>query len=124
MKTIINCLLFVCLFSCQTKAQPSVNDNKINITSFNVYEKDNKIFINWATDGTASVNYWEVQRSTNGTEFSTIAMVLGPDPRQQGDNYQYMEKVKDSKVTVVYYRLCHIDTNGKEIFSEIKQLTK
>jgi trimeric autotransporter adhesin len=100
------------------------NNRNINITNFTAHAKDAKIVIDWATDAAAATNYWEVQRSTDGTQFSAIALVLGADPRQEGDRYQYMEKIKDTKSTTAYYRLRHIGADGKEQLSNIIQLAK
>lgn len=101
------------------------NNNKtINITNFTVYAKEAKIVIDWATDGTSATNYWEIQRSSDGVQFATIALVLGPDPRQTGDKYQAADKLKDSKGLPAYYRLRHIGTDGKEQLSNIIQLAK
>ena len=100
-------------------AQPILHDQAITITNFTVYEKDAKLIVEWATDGTVATNYWQVQISNDGTQFSTIAVVLGPDPRQQGDRYQYVEKVKAGRDVTRYYRLRHVDVNGNEQVSKV-----
>jgi hypothetical protein len=57
-------------------------------------------------------------------QFSTIAIVLGNDPLQQGDSYAYKQKIKSKEDIILYYRLCHIDANGNEEFSEILRPAK
>jgi hypothetical protein len=99
-----------------------INNKTINITNFTVYAKEAKILVDWATDGASSTNYWEVQRSTDGVQFATVALVLGPDPAQEGDKYR--AAVKDNKITTAYYRLRHIGTDGKEQVSNTIQLAK
>jgi hypothetical protein len=106
------------------KAQNSTDSKTIQITNFTAHAKEAKILIDWATDGAAATNYWEVQRSTDGIQFTAIALVLGPDPRQDGDKYQALDKVRDHKNGAVYYRLRHIGTDGKEQFSNIIQLAR
>ena len=98
------------------------NNSFINITNFTAHEKGNKLFIDWATDGTVPTNYFEVQRSNDGKVFSTVAIVLGPDPQQAGDKYQYMEKVKNVISQPVYFRLKHISTNGEIQLTKIIQM--
>ena len=108
-----------------SKAQQSVCDQKtISITNFKVYENNTQLIIDWATDGTVETNFWQVQSSTDGKKFSTIALVFGPDPRQQGDRYQYKGKVKDATVCKTYYKVCPVDAKGQEINTEIKQPAK
>jgi trimeric autotransporter adhesin len=125
MKKITYMIVLALVITTGTNAQTAVTSNKnINITNFTVYAKDAKIVIDWATDAAAATNYWEVQRSTDGTQFSAIALVLGADPRQEGDKYQYMEKLKDTKNATAYYRLRHIGADGKEQLSNIIQPAK
>jgi trimeric autotransporter adhesin len=125
MKKIIYLVVLAMAITLNSNAQSTAAGSKnINITNFTVYAKEAKIVIDWSTDGTAATNYWEVQRSTDGVQFSAIALVLGADPRQDGDKYQYMEKVKDSKTTTAYYRLRHIGADGKEQLSNIIQPAK
>lgn len=92
---------------------------KIKITNFNVYEKNDQLFIDWATDGTVAANYWELQSSTDGKQFKTFALVFGPDPRQQGDRYQFKGKIRNADGTELIYRVCPVDSNEKEIITEI-----
>ncbi len=119
MKKIIYLLVLVILTSNTIKAQ-----NEIKITNFNVYTKDSKLIIDWATDGNVATNYWQVQHSPDGVQFTTIAYVLGPDPKQSGDHYEYVEKVKAKKPVYKYYRLMHIDSDGIVMTSEIKSTAK
>ena len=107
------------------KAQQSVSDQKIiTITNFKVYENNTQLIIDWSTDGLVETNYWQVQSSTDCEKFSTIALVFGPDPRQQGDRYQYKGKIKDATVCKTYYKVCPVDAKGQEINTEIKQPAK
>ena len=112
-------LLFTTLICRAVSAQPALRDQTITITNFTVYEKDAKLIVEWATDGAVATNYWQVQISEDGKQFSTIALVLGPDPRQQGDRYQYMEKVKAGRDASKFYRLRHVDVNGNEQISKV-----
>jgi hypothetical protein len=104
----------------------SKNDNTppVAITNFLIYEKDARRIIEWAIDGKEEANYWKVQRSSDKVQFSTIALILGSDPKQAGNVYQYREKISNGKATKYYYRLCHVDVNGNEQFSEILEKAK
>jgi hypothetical protein len=112
-------ILFTGLVFQGAKGQPVLHDQTITVTNFIVYEKDATLFVEWATDGAVPTNYWQVQVSDDGIQFSTFAVVLGPDPRQQGDRYQYMEKIKKGRDATKYYRLRHVDVNGNEQISKI-----
>ena len=94
----------------------------VNITNFTAGKKENKVIIKWSTDGTVPTNYFEVQRSDDGNSFKTIALVLGPDPRQTGDNYEYAETMQTKTTKPVYFRLCHVNANGNEQITKMIQL--
>ena len=125
-KKMIYLVMITVFISGNIQAQEAVNGQKIiTITTFKVYENNAQLVIDWSTDGRVETNYWQVQSSTDGQKFSTIALVFGPDPRQKGDNYQYKGKIKDaSDGTETYYRVTPVDAKGQEISTEIVQSVK
>jgi hypothetical protein len=115
------------LICSQAYGQPSARvpqlTNTINITSFTVYAKEYRLSINWSTDGSVPTNVFEVQQSSDGQNFTTIALVLGPDPKQQGDRYTVSHLIKDKKGSLKYYfRLRHLSTEGIEQISDVVEL--
>lgn len=124
MKYLICMVLFTAPISKGATAQPALQDQNITITNFNVYEKDTKLVVEWATDGAIATDYWQVQLSDDGKAFTTIAMVLGPDPLQPGDRYQYKEKIKAGRDASKFYRLRHVDVNGNEQISKVADPAK
>jgi len=122
-KIIIGLLLAIAAYNSQAQTnnnQAQINNN-INITKLTANEKDNKLSIKWSTDGKVATNYFEVQQSEDGTEFRTIALVLGPDPCSNEDDYKYSQKVKKGS-KAAYFRIKHVDTNWNEQLSKIIQL--
>ena len=117
----INRLLIILSILFGTVKEGVAQNSPIKIIKFNVYAKEAKLFIEWSTDGAVPTNIWEVQSSTNGKDFSTIALILGPDPAKHGDQYQYKEPIKSNRVPARFYRLRHLDSAGKEQISEIIQ---
>ena len=115
-------VLVITLLSCSGKAQPAA-PQKITISNFKVYEKDTKQVVEWNTATGDETNTWQVQCSTDGTTFTTVAIVLGDDPKQPG-HYRYAEKIKQGSSLKKYYRLCHIGIDGSNELSEIIQPAK
>ncbi len=104
-----------------THAQQIVQ-NKIEITSFRVVKDQNKVAINWATDKNSQTNYFEVEKSSDGKNFKTIAYVLGADPAKTDcECFGCFDKIT-GKVKESYYRLKHVNTDGNVQFSEVKML--
>jgi hypothetical protein len=98
--------------------------SKINFSKLQVSTDKKKVFISWSTDNTIATNYFEIQKSNDGINFKTVALVLGPDPRQSGDSYSCFENYPGKNDRNSYYRLKHIDTNGVEQLSETMILAK
>jgi hypothetical protein len=124
MKKLIYLVALICVSAFNINAQTTGIRQKPTITSFTVNVKETKISLNWTTDGSVATNYWEVQRSQDGIQFTTIALVLGSDPKQSGDAYKFFERISDCKAPVVYYRLRHIDTLGNEMISDTVKVIK
>ncbi|MGC4103316.1 hypothetical protein [Ferruginibacter sp.] len=119
MKRKIN-LVIAAAFIITTAFSQQKNKNvPIVINKLTIYENKSQLIIHWSTEGDSASNVWQVQRSADAKQFTTIAIVLGNDPTQPGNAYAYKEKLKRRKATKYYYRLCHIDTKGEQQFSEI-----
>jgi len=113
-------VLFLFL-SFNVKAQKDAS-GQIKITKFEVVKEQNKVLIEWSTDKTSETNYFQVEKSSDGKNFKTVAYVLGADPTKTdcecfGCFDKVTGKAKDS-----YYRLKHVNTNGDVQFSEVKML--
>ena len=104
------------------KSQSSQVHN-INVMNFSVTNVDNEVEVSWATEKSVAANYFEVEKSSDGKEFKTVAVVMGPDPtRTSCDCYWCVDKI-NTKTKTLYYRLKHIDTNGGVELSRIKMIT-
>jgi hypothetical protein len=117
-KNLLTFFLPIIIFSVSSV---TAQTNKINVTDFTVSAKQQKVIIDWKTDG-AMVNYFAIQKSADGINYKTIALVLGPDPKQKNcDCYGSYDK-NVSKTSKQYYRLVHIAADGTEQFTEAKLL--
>ena len=97
-------------------------NSTINVTTFKIFVKEQKVIIDWKTDGATATNYFAIQKSIDGINYKTVALVLGPDPKQKnGDCYGCSDKISEA-AKPSYYRLVHIDTDGNEQITEAKLL--
>lgn len=114
-------LIILSMITLAGMSQDKRDTKNINYTSFTVITKQHKVQLEWTTDNSVSTNYFEVQKSSDGKNFKTIALVLGPDPKKPGcDCYGCFDK--QVQKTNAYYRLKHIDANGTAQLSEPKLL--
>jgi len=121
---LVSAFLSLLILSVSVNAQKHA-DNAIKFTNFSVSSNNKKVVIDWATDNKVPVNYFEIQKSEDGKNFKTIALILGPDPQQPAcDCYGCFDKITAKSSQTFYYRLKHVAVNGEEQLSETKLLSK
>jgi len=78
------------------------------------------VFINWRTSQEQNNNYFTVERSTNGQDFTSIAQVQGTNIFT-GSSYNY----EDIGLTsgTFFYRLSQTDLNGRRTYYDTKKIT-
>lgn len=118
----IFCLFIITAFS---NAQTVQNENawladpisSKNISLLGNINKNKKVTLNWTVAENESINNFEIERSTNGRDFKTIAVFLTSE-NNGIENYLFYETVKTGKVM---YRLKIITKqNGMAYSSVIK----
>jgi hypothetical protein len=89
----------------------------VDLVSFSASIVAKTITLVWST-ATELNNYgFEIQRSTEGTEFYSVGFVNGYGTTTKQQNYSYSDKnLEDGKY---YYRLKQIDYNGSYEYSDI-----
>jgi hypothetical protein len=90
----------------------------VKYASFDAVANDNKVTLKWITEDEVNNDHFEVERSFDGINFTTIGLVL--DGFANGNRKTYMFKDNAAELqtkTVVYYRLKQIDNNGKAIYT-------
>jgi len=76
-----------------------------SITSFKANISDGKSILNWTTNANNGTEYFEVQRSLDGSNFTTVARILTqPSDGPVGD-YSFREDISAFKTPYVFYRL-------------------
>lgn len=114
-------VIFLVVLTIGSKSQ-NVQTGHIIMTEFNVVKDGNRVEINWTTDKKEATNYFEVEKSGDGRDFKTVAVVMGPDPSKKDcDCYGCFDKI-NARSEVIYYRVKHVDSNGVVDFSSVKMI--
>jgi len=120
--TVVSLSIILTLAHNKGIGQTTIDSGSVQVayTSFSVNTGARGIVIDWSVADPGKANYFEIQRSTDGKEFRTVAMVMGPDPRQvSGNQYECIDRsVKKSKK--YYYRLKHVAVDGEAEISPVK----
>jgi hypothetical protein len=78
--------------------------------------KNNKVTLNWTVADNEIANIFEIERSFNGRDFTTVAIVFASG-KMNTENYMYYETVTDNDK--VMYRLKMIDKDREVNYSKI-----
>ncbi len=90
----------------------------VTLSSFTLAVKENKrVELNWKTESEIDCNYFSVERSENGSNFSSIGKVEGHATSDQPHNYELVDY--KPYCTNSYYRLRQVDFSNEEHYSNI-----
>ncbi|RYU77724.1 choice-of-anchor D domain-containing protein [Hymenobacter persicinus] len=96
---------------------PASVDNPlpVELTRFSAAWQADGVQVKWATASEKNNARFEVQRSADGKEFSTIATVQGQGQSTRAHAYAFLDR--QPLTTVAYYRLRQVDFDGKASLS-------
>jgi len=89
----------------------------IELISFTGKYINNEILLEWSTLSEINNDYFSIEHSTNGYNFSEIGIVLGNGNSSIQNDYSFIHN--NYKNTHNYYRLKQIDYDGSFTYSEI-----
>lgn len=97
----------------------------IAYTNFTAIKKDQNALVSWTVQNQdANSDYFNIERSLNGTDFTTIGRAEVNQGAGSSVSYQYT----DLNITtlksqgIIYYRLKSTDKNGSFVYSAIKDV--
>lgn len=89
----------------------------VSLTSFTAVPQGKAVAVEWTTATELNNAGFEVQRSTNGLDFTTLARVDGAGNSQLANSYRYLDAAP--LATLAYYRLQQTDFDGKTVYSPV-----
>lgn len=90
----------------------------VELISFNAFRSSNEVFLQWATATEVNNLGFEVQRSTDGINFTAIDFIEGAGTTTSEKNYQYTDGTVNNYFDYTY-RLKQIDLDGQISFSGV-----
>jgi hypothetical protein len=84
----------------------------VELTYFKAIPDNGRVNINWETASQVNCDYFSVERSTDGSNFSSIAQVKGKGNSSQSDAYAYADESAPEGTS--YYRLTEVDFDGSK----------
>lgn len=88
----------------------------VELTLFYAEQKDNSVYLTWETASEINNRGFEIERKTEGAEYSSIAFIAGKGSSTQKQKYTFTDTPDaDANYT---YRLKQVDFDGRFSYSE------
>ena len=112
----------------QTTIAPFTSPSPLSTTSISItparlisvdgHIRDNKIILDWVVGQNETADQFEVEKSMDGKNFTTAALVFGTDLPATG-SYQFYEKAGNQKVS---YRIKLINKDRQTAYSAVVEI--
>ncbi len=96
----------------------------VKLLSFTGAYKNNTTYLNWATENQVNFSYYDIERSADGTNFSSIGLKSATGNSSSKESYQFNDDLTSFSGSTYYYRLKMIDTDGNFKYSNIIMIRK
>ncbi len=104
-------------------ARYSLSTFPLNLLTFTAKRANNTNLLNWTTAQEVNADRFEIERSSNGKEFSKIGIVSSQLSAGSIHKYSYTDNSPLTTAHSLYYRLKMLDRDGQFTYSPIRQLT-
>lgn len=88
----------------------ATNPLPVELLSFNAKCLNNDISINWTTASELNNSYFDLEKSTDGNDFSLLKRITGSGTVNSLSHYEYIDR--SAEKTKLFYRLKQTDFNG------------
>lgn len=95
----------------------------IKLISFNGIYRNQTTLLNWTVDNEYNFDKFEIQRSANGSDFTSVGMQPGSGSSNKTD-YQFNDDLSLVNGNFFYYRLRMVDIDGSAKYSNIIMIRK
>ena len=90
----------------------------VTFTAFYTVLSGTKVQLHWSTAQEINNHHFELERSTNGQKWNTVAVVRGAGTSYVQNKYTYTDKNVSEEM--VYYRIRQIDVTGHSQYSSLR----
>ncbi len=94
----------------------------VELLSFSASVAANVVTLNWSTATELNNFGFEIERSSDKTNWRTIGFKEGKGTTSEPQQYSYSDKLSDITSSRLYYRLKQLDYNGSFEYSEIVEV--
>jgi hypothetical protein len=93
----------------------------IELKEFELHPIDDKVEIKWVTATELNNDYFNIERSSNGTDWSSLVKIDGAGSSNQELTYHFTDIMPFQRAS--YYRLKQTDFDGQYSYSAVRYVT-
>jgi hypothetical protein len=93
----------------------------VTLLNFTVTKQGDNAQLNWSTSSEENNKGFEIQRSTDQSNWTVLNFIAGAGNSQTEKDYQYLDQ--NLPAGTYYYRLRQVDYDGKSSFSKVVPVT-
>jgi hypothetical protein len=84
--------------------------------------QEGNVLLQWQTANEVNVSHYNIQRSVNGKDFTTIGKIKANN--RSSNEYSFTDKLKTEALDgkTVYYRIVGVDFDGQKQYSQVKSV--
>jgi len=91
------------------------NTVSVSFSNFEANCTNNGTLVSWTTESESNSDYFELQHSTNGTDWTSVATIKAAGNSATTHTYQQL----DQNEGAMYYRIKQVDLDGRFIYTNI-----
>lgn len=92
----------------------------VRLYSFTASLTNNKVDLKWVTASEINVNRFIVEKSIDGSTFTTLNTIFANGNTTEKTNYNLLDNININQAGIIYYRLRSVDMDGKSELSDTR----
>jgi hypothetical protein len=92
----------------------------VKLTDFSALLNKSDVSLSWTTASEENFSHYVIERSTDGSNYSDVALVFADGSATGSANYQYKDPQVSSATGVIYYRLRLMEKTNSYSYSPIR----
>ena len=113
-----------CTYSSRDTVYVTVTALPLKLVSFAATKRAKYNLVKWQTASENNTDYFAIERSTNGKDFSPIGTVKAAGYSSENRNYNFIDDNPPLSIGTLYYRLKMVDKDGKFTYSSVRLVEK
>jgi hypothetical protein len=92
----------------------------VSLVDFSAILNKNKVDLKWITATEKNASRFEIERSTDGTNYNQVAMAFAYGNTSENKTYSFSDDINNVQSSMIYYRLRSVDMDGKSQLSQVR----